>query len=46
MIHNYKNFIAPGLRYIVGRFMEKVDVLTEGFLYKLFKKKTFFLRNL
>ena len=28
--------------YIEGRFMEKVDVLAKGYLYKLSKKKTFF----
>ena len=45
MINDYKNFIAPGLCYIEGRFMEKVDVLAKGFLYKLFKKKTFLFKE-
>ena len=32
MINDYVNVIAPGLRYIEGRFMKKVDVLAKGFL--------------
>ena len=46
IINNYENVIALGLRYNEGRFMEKVDVLAKGFLYKLSEKKTFFLMNL
>ena len=47
MIDDYENAIAPGLPYIEGRFMEKVDVLAKGFLYKLSKrKKQYFLSNL
>ena len=30
MIDDYENVIAPGLPYIEGRFMEKVDVLAKG----------------
>ena len=45
MIDDYENFITTGPCFIDGRFMEKV-VLAKGFLHKLFKKKTFFLRNL
>ena len=45
VIHDYKNFIAPGPGYTEGRFMEKVDVLAKGFLYKLYKKKTFFFKE-
>ena len=41
MMDDYKNVIAPGLRYIEGGFMGKVDVLAKGFLYKL-RKNTFF----
>ena len=32
MISDYENVIAPGLCYIEGRFMKKVDVLAKGFL--------------
>ena len=45
MIDDYENFIAPGLRYTEGRFLEKVDVLAKGFLYKLFNKRTFFFNE-
>ena len=38
MIDDYKNIIAPGLRYIEGGFIENFDVLVKGFLYKLRKK--------
>ena len=41
MIDEYENLTAPTLLYIEGKFMEKVDALAKGFLYKLFKKKTF-----
>ena len=44
MIDDYKNVIAPGLRYIEGRFMKKVDALAKGLSCKLSKKKTL-LRN-
>ena len=45
MIDDYKNVIVPGLCYIEGRFMESVDVLAKGLLYKLSKKKTFFFKE-
>ena len=45
MIDDYENVIAPGLPYIEGRFMEKVDVLAKGYLYKLSKKKRFFFKE-
>ena len=41
MMDNCKNGITPGIPYIEARFMEKVDVLAKGFLYKLSKKITF-----
>ena len=45
MIDDYENFIAPDLRCTEGRFLEKVDVLAKGFLYKLFNKRTFFFNE-
>ena len=45
MIIDYENAIAPGLCYIDGIFMKKVDVLANEFLYKLSKKKTLFFRK-
>ena len=45
VIHDYKHFIAPDPRYIEGRFMEQVDVLAKGFMYKLYKKNTFFFKE-
>ena len=39
MMDDYENDIAPGRPYIEGRFIEKVYVLTKGFLYNLCKKK-------
>ena len=45
MIHDNESFITPVLCYIEGRFMEKLDVLARGFLYKLFKKKTSFFKE-
>ena len=46
IIKNFKDVTACGLRYIEWWFIEKVDVLAKGFLYKLSKKKNSFLRNL
>ena len=45
MIHDNESFITPVLCYIEGRFMEKLDLLARGFLYKLFKKKTSFFKE-
>ena len=45
MINDSENFIDPSLWFIEGRFKEKVDVLAKGFLYKLFKNKTFFVKE-
>ena len=39
MMDDYENDIAPARLYIEVRFIEKVYVLTKGFLYKLCKKK-------
>ena len=43
MIDDCENVTAPGLCYIEGRFMEKVDVLAKGFLHKLSNRKHSFL---
>ena len=45
MTDDYGNIIALGLNYIEGKFMDKVDTLAEGFLYKLSKKKTYFFKE-
>ena len=37
-----RKFNCPWSPLYWGRFMEKVDVLAKWFMYKLFKKKTFF----
>ena len=42
---DYENAITPGLCYIDGIFMKKVDVLANEFLYKLSKKKTLFFKK-
>ena len=45
VVDDYGNIVAPGLSYIEGRFMEKVDILSKGYLYKLSKKRTFFFKE-
>ena len=40
-----KDSFESAVKMIKGRFLEKVDVLAKGFLYKLFKEKTFFFKD-
>ena len=46
VVDDYGNIVAPGMSYIEGRFMERVDILSKGYLYKLSKKKTLFFQRI